>query len=187
MPQLVESCFHITTKLIKKDITSARANKKNIDGYINISFGNTKTVADYCIEYGAENDYLVIRYNQNDQRFKIAESPLTFGPRSWFVCNCDRRVAKLYLPPNAMHFKCRHCHKLTYELTTFNRKSKLGQLSYKTNRTIKLMNMREKIPSMFYNGKFTLRFNRFLRLSESAGVKEVKEDAKQLLHAINME
>src|SRR5262245_11305204 len=42
--------------------------------------------------------------------------------RTWFLCPlvwngvpCRRRVAKLYLPPGARHFGCRHCHRLTYE------------------------------------------------------------------------
>jgi hypothetical protein len=43
------------------------------------------------------------------------------GKRWWFVCpgiegreTCDRRVAKLYFPPGAVGFACRHCHELTY-------------------------------------------------------------------------
>jgi hypothetical protein len=43
------------------------------------------------------------------------------GLRWWFVCPlvvggrpCDRRVGKLYLPPRARYFGCRHCHRLTY-------------------------------------------------------------------------
>ena len=39
------------------------------------------------------------------------------GRRYWFRCpniNCDRRVAKLYLPPDDIHFCCRNCHNLTY-------------------------------------------------------------------------
>jgi len=43
------------------------------------------------------------------------------GVRWWFTCPlivdgvaCERRVAKLYLPPNDRHFGCRICHDLTY-------------------------------------------------------------------------
>jgi hypothetical protein len=43
------------------------------------------------------------------------------GLRWWFVCplcvngrGCGRRVGKLYLPPHARYFGCRHCHRLTY-------------------------------------------------------------------------
>lgn len=40
------------------------------------------------------------------------------GRRRWFRCpraGCGRRVAKLYKPPSATYFLCRHCHQLTYE------------------------------------------------------------------------
>jgi hypothetical protein len=43
------------------------------------------------------------------------------GLRWWFRCPlgvkgepCGRRVGKLYLPPRARDFGCRHCHQLTY-------------------------------------------------------------------------
>jgi hypothetical protein len=44
------------------------------------------------------------------------------GMRWWFTCplvtnggSCGRRVGKLYLPPGARYFGCRHCYDLTYE------------------------------------------------------------------------
>jgi len=40
------------------------------------------------------------------------------GGRWWFTCPlacCGRRVQKLYLPPEAQFFLCRHCHHLEYE------------------------------------------------------------------------
>ena len=43
------------------------------------------------------------------------------GIRRWFLCpgsspgvDCDRRVAKLYRPPEARRFACRACHNLAY-------------------------------------------------------------------------
>jgi hypothetical protein len=43
------------------------------------------------------------------------------GVRWWFTCplvaddvSCDRRVAKLYLPPGGRYFGCRECYRLTY-------------------------------------------------------------------------
>jgi hypothetical protein len=43
------------------------------------------------------------------------------GLRWWFLCPlgvngvpCGRRVGKLYLPPAAGYYGCRHCHDLTY-------------------------------------------------------------------------
>ena len=34
--------------------------------------------------------------------------------QQWFLCACERRVAKLYLPPAKSEFRCRQCHNLTY-------------------------------------------------------------------------
>lgn len=37
--------------------------------------------------------------------------------QQWFLCpaaDCDRRCAKLYLPPDGTEFRCRRCHNLTY-------------------------------------------------------------------------
>lgn len=185
MKTLVESCFRLDMKLLKKDLSRARERKSGITGFINIPQGSLKAVADYSIEYGAENDYLVIAYGEEEQRIKLAESELHFGPRSWFVCDCDRRVAKLYLPPNSKHFKCRRCHGLSYELTTFNKKSKAGLLFYRTNRIIKMMNLREGIRSTLYKGVPTQRFSRFLTLSDKAGMDSIRKDAEKLLEAIS--
>ncbi len=49
-------------------------------------------------------------------------APYFGGRRWWWICpltkrgrRCGRRVGKLYLPPGAAYFGCRHCHELTYE------------------------------------------------------------------------
>lgn len=36
------------------------------------------------------------------------------GERCWFLCECGKRVGRLYLPPEQSIFRCRHCHDLTY-------------------------------------------------------------------------
>ncbi len=47
--------------------------------------------------------------------------PYFGGLRYWFTCPlavsgqpCRRRVARLYRPPGAVYFGCRHCYDLTY-------------------------------------------------------------------------
>jgi hypothetical protein len=49
--------------------------------------------------------------------------------RWWFICrspsggdSCERRVGKLYLPPDERYFACRHCHNLTYSRCNHPRK-----------------------------------------------------------------
>jgi len=57
-----------------------------------------------------------------DYPVRLEATPCNYGgERYWFVCplitngrSCQRRVAKLYLPPGGKYFGCRHCHNLTY-------------------------------------------------------------------------
>jgi hypothetical protein len=57
-----------------------------------------------------------------DYRVRLTTTRPRFGgQRWWFICPlvvggraCNRRVGKLYLPPAARYFGCRHCHQLTY-------------------------------------------------------------------------
>jgi hypothetical protein len=51
----------------------------------------------------------------------VTTQPRFGGLRWWFICalvvngrECGRRVGKLYLPPGARYYGCRHCHDLTY-------------------------------------------------------------------------
>ena len=49
---------------------------------------------------------------------RVVWTPCNFGgKRPWFICpgrDCGRRVAKLYMPPSAKYYLCRHCHDLSY-------------------------------------------------------------------------
>jgi len=57
-----------------------------------------------------------------DYKAGITKTRCNYGGfRYWFICPlvtnsqvCDRRVAKLYLPPGGKYFGCRHCYNLTY-------------------------------------------------------------------------
>ena len=67
--------------------------------------------------------YAISRWNRHQETFDyligLETSRCNFGGyRWWFICpvvNCNRRVAKVYLPPGGRHFGCRHCHELTYQ------------------------------------------------------------------------
>jgi hypothetical protein len=60
--------------------------------------------------------------DQLDYRVPLTTTALPWGGvRWWFTCAlsrdgvyCGRRVAKLYLPPGARYYGCRHCYDLTY-------------------------------------------------------------------------
>ena len=57
------------------------------------------------------------------QDISLTTTPCHYGGvRHWFLCPavvdgvlCENRVGKLYLPPAAQVFGCRHCYGLTYE------------------------------------------------------------------------
>ena len=76
-------------------------------------YGNCRVRLDYTVKKTQERvDYLV--------RLQTTR-PYFGGQRWWFTCplfvngfKCDRRVRKLYLPPSARYFGCRHCYNLTY-------------------------------------------------------------------------
>ena len=55
--------------------------------------------------------------------------PRLGGARWWFTCPlvvdgraCERRVAKLYLPPNGRYYGCRRCNRLSYTSCQESRK-----------------------------------------------------------------
>ncbi|MCX6717761.1 MAG: hypothetical protein NTU76_03765 [Candidatus Taylorbacteria bacterium] len=182
MKTLVESCFNITTKRFNKDLKLAVDRKTNVESYINTSFG---TVFDYIIEYGTENNYLIIKYAEEDQRIKLVDSELRYGTRMFFVCDCGAHVAKLYLPPNNKQFKCRCCHKLYYQSTTINRTSKHGEFLYKQNQILKIIDTREKMNRIFYRSRYTRRFLRWLGSCSRAGLFDEVIRAQELMTAVN--
>jgi hypothetical protein len=65
-----------------------------------------------------------------DYRVRLTTTrPRLGGLRWWFVCPlvvggrpCNRRVGKLYLPPGARYYGCRHCYDLTYTSCQESRK-----------------------------------------------------------------
>lgn len=69
---------------------------------------------------------LTYQFTRTKQNFNypiklVATEPHYGGCRWWFICPlicrgrpCNRRVSKLFLPPSAVYYGCRHCHDLTY-------------------------------------------------------------------------
>ncbi len=80
---------------------------------------------DWCVDTTkAASPQLVLFYaatRGSSEPLKIEDAialettePYFGGLRWWFQCECGRRCAKLYLPPGALRFKCRTCHRLRY-------------------------------------------------------------------------
>ena len=69
-----------------------------------------------------QTDFYTKEKTDLDYKVELVTTPCNFGGvRYWFICpltvngrSCDRRVAKLYMPPGSRYFGCRHCHNLTY-------------------------------------------------------------------------
>lgn len=67
-----------------------------------------------------ELSYTMTGSNVADRRMEYTvplqtTRPYFGGLRWWFTCpDCDRRVGKLYRPPNEDKYLCRYCHKLSY-------------------------------------------------------------------------
>lgn len=149
-----------------------------------ISIGSVKK--DIRFEYTDGDDFLVFDAGGDHppQRIMLDEQSITFGLRRYFLCECGSRVNKLYLPPGKSQYKCRVCYKLRYELSYINRTAKHGKLLYRTNRTIKLIDQRAGMSRVFYNGQYTKRFSRFLKLCSRAGLDDVVDNALTLKNAI---
>lgn len=72
----------------------------------------------YVIESGSSPD------GPDKMQYQVDLTPTSCyfgGERFWFRCPlvvngipCKRRVGKLYLPPGAKYFGCRHCYDLSY-------------------------------------------------------------------------
>ncbi len=148
-----------------------------------ISVGSIKK--DLRFEYKDGDEFLFFYHGEGlSQQILIAEQSITFGIRRYFVCECGAQVNKLFLPTGKKEYKCRNCYKLRYELTTINPRSIHGKLLYRTNRIIKLTNKRTELNRIFYRGRYTKRFNRFLHLCDRAGLVEVLDNAAKLSSAV---
>ena len=119
------------------------------------------------------------------QEFVWETVELTFGERAYFRCVCGHRASKLYLPRNSMQFKCKKCHGLQYQLSSFNRYSIAGRSLYRMNRLQKLAGSRENMGRILYNGNYTKRFERFLSLCDRAGFDSIVQGANDLKTLIN--
>ena len=103
--------------------------------------GNPAWPIQFDVDAQAEdNPQLVVRYPAATGGADLTEHgvaltttrPRFGGVRWWFICPliwekpCNRRVAKLYIPPTGLYIGCRYCHKLTY--SSFQRSHRFDSL-----------------------------------------------------------
>lgn len=161
----IENCFYITPTYNSVDYDLMRRMDVRIE---------------YHIE--AEDHILATVGNNEPQRIDTEDVVTAVSWRRYFLCPCcEKRVFKLYLLPNGKEFKCRKCHKLKYTITNINKNTPHGKMLYSMNRLDKLSKQREKMGTILYNGKYTKRFQRFLRMCSRAGYTKALTDAEELM------
>ncbi|MFA6273544.1 MAG: hypothetical protein WC662_00080 [Candidatus Paceibacterota bacterium] len=184
MKTLIESCFGLSTKLLRNDLQKAR-NMEPIEGeYLNFIQNGKASVLDYSIEYNSDgNTYLVVNVDVEHQKILLSERELTYGTRTYLVCGCGARVNALYL--KGTFFACRNCHNLQYKSTTVNNSSLHGRFLNEQSKRLKLVEMRAEMDRIFYKSKYTQRFTRFLKLCVQSGLLGPVRDADKTIKAIN--
>lgn len=181
---MIESCFKLSTKLLRKDLEKARFKQPVQDEYLNFLHNGKPSALNYSIDYFIDgNTYLVVTFNTEPQNILIATRDLTFGTRTYLVCGCGTRVNALYLKNT--FFACRNCHKLQYKSTTINNSSIHGRYLNEQAKRLRLAEMRAEIDRIFYRSKYTKRFMRFLKLCAQAGLFGPVKDATETMKAIN--
>jgi len=170
---LVEECFFLTPKDVGR--RPDRIRKLGVN-----SLKRRPEITYWFDNMSAPSCLFVSIDGHEPQRFFWELTELTFGEREYFYCPCGHRATKLYLPPGSNEFKCRKCHNLKYELSTFNKKSVAGRSIYQINRLNKLIVSRESMDRIFYNGEYTKKFKRIIGLCEKAGLKNVVRSANNL-------
>lgn len=183
MNTLVENCFKLSIKILRKTLQKAR-NGEPVNGeYINFLHNGRPSVLDYSIEYESDNNAcLLVNFNGEPQKIELANHDLHFGARTYLICACGKRTNALYLKNT--FFACFKCHKLRYRSTTINHRSDHGRMLYQQNKRLQLIDMRESISRPLYRSKWTKRFSRFIKLCDKAGLFNQVKDAQTTMEAI---
>lgn len=102
-----------------------------------------------------------------------------FGHRPYFRCpKCKNRCNNLYIPPQKNSvFSCRNCLNLSYELTRINRDSCMGEILYRLHHALKLIEMKNDIKRLFYDGEMTKKAKRYIKAVDKwcMSPEEIKE------------
>lgn len=107
------------------------------------------------------------QHDSADYRVQLVTTRPQFGGlRWWFICPltvnsrpCDRRVGKLYMPPHARYFGCRHCHDLTYT-SAQEHDSRVGRLRRNPAALLALMDNLETLsPNQLFLALKASRFD----------------------------
>ena len=135
----------------------------------------------YWVKESREGSFIFICADGHEpEKFELEYVEITFGTKVYFRCKCGSRISKLYLPANSNSFGCRRCNQLGYFLTSINRNSIAGRQLYRMNRLQKLSESRANMQKILHNGKFSKRFESFLRQCNRAGLETIVRGAQEL-------
>jgi hypothetical protein len=113
-----------------------------------------------------------------DYKVSLTTTPCHFGGvRYWFICPlskngvyCGRRAGKVYCPPGANYYGCRHCYNLSYESRNETRSGMFGAFGgvLKTERQIE--DLRSLIKRWTYKGRPTRKVRKLQALQQRMDV-----------------
>lgn len=111
-----------------------------------------------------------------DYNVKLTTTPCNFGGvRYWFICPlgkngvyCGRRAAKLYCPPGAKYYGCRHCYGLSYESRNETRSGMFAAYGGVLRVSKQIKDLRSQIKRWMYRGNPTRRVRRLRALERQA-------------------
>ncbi len=174
---LVENCFKISIGSFPKGLVRKCEDGDFPAGQLKISNGEKTLNLSYSFQIEADNGVatfsFISPYFPHETR-KIQTIPMEIVPSAWgkkcyFQCTCGRRCFTIYLRPDGKRFGCRKCLDLTYEIETVNRQLMNGDI-LRINRLNVLLEKRDKIKRIFYDGKTTRRAQSFIHLREKWGL-----------------
>jgi hypothetical protein len=122
--------------------------------------------------------YSIVRHDGQkkdyDYRVPVVRTACHYGgSRPWFVCPgvvggvlCNRRVAKLYKPPDGDLFLCRHCWNLSYES---RREDQAGRMANKAQDIRRRLGGRGGFSEPFPGRPKGMHHKTYGRLREKAG------------------
>lgn len=116
-------------------------------------------------------DYWKDEKSEMDYRFRLMTTPCNYGGlRYWFLCGlykngryCGRQVSKLYKPPGAKWFGCRHCWELSYYERQQNKGGKWGCLFKAMDFEDKAAKLEDKMKRWYWQRRPTKKHRRLLR------------------------
>lgn len=121
---MVEQCRALIVEAMQRDgVFASPSGTRWTINWLD-EYGNRNACLDYCVAR-SEGLWLHLSRQMHDgpyrtelsgeQRIGITSTrPHFAGKRYWFMCDCGKRVGRLYLPPGQQVFRCRVCHNLIY-------------------------------------------------------------------------